>query len=329
MAGDGDEPSNWNNPYTEEYYKQAAQERQRKQEEEERIEKIKNSNEYKKYKTYLDDIISSKKYTIRFNNVKSDFNTLNTTSNEYKKLFYMNTYYYENKINTNKKINSNTYNKDTFYFLYNTFYIYDLLFKEYGLIDQKNSLIDITENNANNIAKKMHDIWGLTILILKKETDLTYSREKIDRFKEYEDLNEQQKIEELKYYYKIKYALDKHYGNTNDILLPDDASILKLLNSELLFKASKNGNSLTIKKASCSSNITNGKYIYKVTKNATGKLAVTKKNCENSITGGKFKNLPYEKRTVEQLKSLAKSRNIKCPSSLNKSDLINLLRKSK
>jgi hypothetical protein len=45
--------------------------------------------------------------------------------------------------------------------------------------------------------------------------------------------------------------------------------------------------------------------------------------------GGKSKNLPYEKRTVKQLQSLAKSRNIKFSPSLNKSDLINLLRKSK
>ena len=49
-----------------------------------------------------------------------------------------------------------------------------------------------------------------------------------------------------------------------------------------------------------------------------------------SLTGGKKSksHLPYEKRTVEQLQSLAKSRKIKCTSSLKKADLIKLIRKS-
>lgn len=44
--------------------------------------------------------------------------------------------------------------------------------------------------------------------------------------------------------------------------------------------------------------------------------------------GKKSKNLPYEKRTVAQLQSLAKSRKIKCPASLKKAELIKLIRKS-
>jgi hypothetical protein len=47
-------------------------------------------------------------------------------------------------------------------------------------------------------------------------------------------------------------------------------------------------------------------------------------------TGGKSKSksIPYEKRTIEQLKALAKSRKIKCTSSMKKSDIIKLIRKS-